>query len=377
MGNVYGSAQSMKRFGGVALAAFVLASCIGDGGGAKRPTENVYTSPVGARPPVGNSAVHTPVRNEGPDQQLRDDLYEIWRTFPGKTGIAVRRIDSGNWDLSYRGDELFPQQSVSKLWVALTVLDQVDQGRLSLNKPVEIDYDDLAVFYSPTRDAYVASGKPLTRTIDELLQMAITHSDNTANDVLLWQAGGPDAVRKFIADRNLGAIRFGPGERLLQSRIAGLEWRQELAIGNRFFDERAKLSYDSRSRALNAYLADPYDGAQPEAITHALDRLARGELLSAASTAYILGTLERTRSGPNRLKGGLPAGWQFLHKTGTGQQLGGTQTGFNDIGIMTAPDATRYAVVVMLSDTTAGGADRMAMMRKVSAAVARYHDRNR
>ena len=39
--------------------------------------------------------------------------------------------------------------------------------------------------------------------------------------------------------------------------------------------------------------------------------------LSATSTRYILDTMARTRSGPQRLKAGVPSGWQVAHKTGT------------------------------------------------------------
>ena len=42
------------------------------------------------------------------------------------------------WTLAQRGNELFPQQSVSKLWVALSILDAVDQGRVRLDQPVRI-----------------------------------------------------------------------------------------------------------------------------------------------------------------------------------------------------------------------------------------------
>jgi beta-lactamase class A len=83
--------------------------------------------------------------------------------------------------------------------------------------------------------------------------------------------------------------------------------------------------------------------------------------------------LERTKSGPNRLKAGVPAGWRFGHKTGTGQELAPVSTGYNDIGIMTAPDGTRYAVVVMIASTTSSIPARMAMMQAVSRAVAIHH----
>jgi beta-lactamase class A len=64
-----------------------------------------------------------------------------------------------------------------------------------------------------------------------------------------------------------------------------------------------------------------------------------------------------------------------LHKTGTGQDLPPVSTGYNDIGIMTAPDGTRYAVVVMLANTTASIPQRMTLMQRVSRAVADNHSR--
>src|SRR3546814_17854348 len=79
---------------------------------------------------------------------LNDRIYDLWRTFPGKTGIAVQRID-GEWKLSQRGDELFPQQSVSKTWVALTVLDAIDQGRRTFAQPVRTGPRDSPHFNPP------------------------------------------------------------------------------------------------------------------------------------------------------------------------------------------------------------------------------------
>ncbi len=256
----------------------------------------------------------------------------------------------------------------------MTALEQVDQGKLRLDQQVRVTRSDLAVFHSPLRDRVVAGGDT-SETVASLMQQAITASDNTANDSLLRTVGGPDAVRAFIARRNLGNIRFGPGERAMQSAIAGLEWRQEYSVGQRFFTARAAIPYNKRKAALDRYLADPVDGASPAAIASALGRLAKGELLSPASTSFLLGLMERVTSGPNRLKGGVPYDWRFAHKTGTGQDLPPVATGYNDVGIMTAPDGSRYAVAVMLGDTTASVSQRMAFMRSISRAVATYHRR--
>jgi beta-lactamase class A len=306
-----------------------------------------------------------------PPAGLSDEIFTLWRNFPGKTGIAVQRID-GRWTISQRGDQYFPQQSVSKLWVAMTVLDKVDSGLISLDDRVTIGRDDLTLFYQPLASRVSREGS-VTETVRELIEIAISRSDNSANDALLRHAGGPEAVNEFIQRKQLGAIRFGPGERLLQSGIAGVEWRQYLSEGRRFLAERAKVPYATRRQLLSQYVEDPIDGASPEAIVDALARLAREDLLSISSTRFLMDVMSRTRSGPNRLKAGVPAGWQFMHKTGTGQDLSPVSTGYNDVGIMVAPDGTRYAVAVMLAETTASVPVRMELMQSVSRAVARYH----
>ena len=306
-----------------------------------------------------------------PPAGLDEAIRNQWRGFPGKTGVAVTNIETG-WTIGQRVGEYFPQQSVSKTWVAMTVLDLVDQGKLRLDQRVRITPDDLAVFHQPIRDRVLANGQ-VEETLIGLLEQAITASDNSANDALLRTAGGPDAVRAFIAKRNLGAIRFGPGERLLQSGIAGLEWQQPYSVGRRFYSARDSLPLERRKAALDRYLADPVDGASPVAIVAALARFAKGELLSPSSTQLLLGIMSRVKSGPNRLRAGVPSGWGFLHKTGTGQDLPPVSTGYNDIGVMTAPDGTRYAVAVMISDTTASIPARMAFMQSISRTVAAYH----
>ncbi len=308
-----------------------------------------------------------------PHPALKREIADLWRTFPGKTGIAVKRID-GSWELGHRATQAFPQQSVSKLWVAMTILDKVDRGRISLSDAIRIGPEDLTLFHQPLAVEVKREGAVI-KSVYSLLEKALAHSDNTANDALLRHAGGPDAVNRFIRNNRLGTIKFGPGERLMQSQIAGLKWNQSLSKGRKFYTARANLPIETRRRAMSAYLANPIDGASPSAIVGALDQLALGNLLSENSTRLLQSILSRTRSGPKRLKAGVPSGWKFLHKTGTGQILSGVSTGYNDVGIMTAPDGTRYAVAVMLGDTTAPIPQRMRMMQAVTRAVARYHRR--
>ena len=322
---------------------------------------------------IENAVDKAEAEARSPEQQALDDrLYDLGSEFDGYLGIAMVDIDRGR-SAHFNGPYLFPQQSVSKLWVTLAALEKVDAGELSLGEMASVRLDDLTLFHQPVRSIVLARGAFHT-DYGDLIERAITQSDNTANDMVLKRVGGPDAVRETIVRNRLGAIRFGPGERAMQSGIAGIEWRQSLSFGNNFFQARDRVPDTARRAAFDDYVTDPIDGATPLAIAEALARLARGDLLAPDTTAYFLGLLARVKSGPNRLKGGLPAGWSIGHKTGTGQVYGAEQAGYNDVGILTAPDGSRYALSVLIGRTSVPLPQRMDLMHRIVAQVVRYHD---
>ena len=313
-----------------------------------------------------------PVRAVPAPEYIQERLQELGRGFDGLVGIAVRSIDDG-WEAGWKDHDLYPQQSVSKLWVAITALDAVDRGRVTLDDKVTLTTDDLTLFHEPIAEEIFKNGS-YTTTLGDLMVREITQSDNTANDKLMRSVGGPAAVRAMISRKHLGAIRFANGERAMQSRIAGVTWSQDYALNGKFFQVRDALPMSVRQAAFDRYIADPYDGAAPFAIVTALARLKRGELLSPTSTAHLLDIMGHTHTGPNRLKGGLQPGWALSHKTGTGQELGGVQAGYNDVGILTAPDGKSYAVAVMIKKTSTPLPTRMTLMNNVVAAVIAQHD---
>jgi beta-lactamase class A len=305
---------------------------------------------------------------------LQERVAALGQAFRGEVGIAVRDVDSG-FVASWNGNRLFPQQSVSKFWVQLTAMDAVDRKRLRLDQQITVKQDDLTLFSQPI--AAQVGTRGFTTTLGDLMHRAITRSDNTANDVVLWQAGGPTAVREFIRKSGIEGVRFGPGERLLQSGIAGVTWNQALSRSGAFEAARAQVPAATRRRLFDSYVQNPTDGASPLGLTEGLAKLRRGELLSAQSTRHILTVMAQTRTGPNRLAGGLAPGWSIAHKTGTGQQLGGEQAGYNDIGIITAPDGKHYALAVVIGRTSVPNIVRMNLMNEVTRAAIQYHGARR
>jgi beta-lactamase class A len=319
-----------------------------------------------ASPPLAGRSARPPA-----PATLSAELHNLASAFPGRVGIAVEDVQAG-WVADDDGDRLYPQQSVSKLWVSMAVFDAIDRGRLTLADPVQVRRQDMSVFNQPIQKKLV-DGVYAT-TIDDLLDYAIAQSDNAANDILVRQVGGSGAVRRWLAAHHVAGVRCGPEERILQSEIAGVAWRPEYAFGQAFWTARDKVAPQVRAARLQAYLADPKDGATPDGVVEGLSRLAQGRLLSAASTQRLLQILGRTTTGPARLKAGLGAGWSIAHKTGTGQDLGDLSTGYNDVGLLTAPDGRLYAVAVMIASTRAPIPVRQSLMADVARAVVRYHD---
>jgi len=338
---------------------------------AAKPQPTTTTFPIKqvANPPRPYQDVD---QREAPSPALVSVIRNLGQSFNGHVGIAVRRVGA-DWTVAFNGNQLFPQQSVSKLWVSMAFLDAVDRGKLRLSDTTTITRKDLTLFHQPS--AALVGNTGWTTTYSNLMNRAMMQSDNTCNDALLRAVGGPDAVRGFLARRFISNIRFGPGERLLQSATAGLDWRQDYSIGRNFYAARAKLPPSVRKKALDNYLANPPDGAAPASIVQALAKLKQGDMLSPSSTSALLSIMGEAKTGPQRIKGGVPPGWHYLHKTGTGQDLAPRSTGYNDIGIMTAPDGTSYAVAVMIGSTTEPIPVRWQLMQAVAKAVAANHEK--
>ena len=354
-----------SRWLSLGLAALALAqsgssATVHAAASAQLSTVPPRAAPSQARPQLARAPIY-----------LANRVDQLGRAFNGRVGIAVQSVDE-NWSTDWNGNELSPQQSVSKLWVAITALDAVDKGRVRLNDTVTLTRGDLTLFHQPIAARILGGGT--TMSLSELMFQALTKSDNTCNDKLMRSVGGPDAVRAMIQAKGLGAIRFYNGERSLQSRIAGLTWTPSYSIGRAFYEARNALPMSVRRAAFNRYIEDPYDGASANAIVSALARLKRGELLSPQSTARLLRIMSQTSTGKNRLRGGLKAGWSLSHKTGTGQVLGSTQAGYNDIGILTAPDGRSYSVAVMIKKTSTALPVRMKLMNNVVEAVISQHE---
>ena len=351
----------------VATAAALVLAAAGFGGGwlsasHLAPQKIAYTK--------GAAAPLSPALAPPAPAAFQAEVEKIAADYREPVGIAVSEVAKG-WTAAALGDETFPQQSVSKLWVALTVMQAVDAGRLSLDQTVTMTPEDRSVFYQPLASRIRAS-RPLTISIADLMRHALIESDNAANDKLIQQVGGPGVVTQTIADKGLHGLAVGGTERDVQTKTAGLEWKPEYGQTWIFKQARAALPDDVRDQALTTYLTNPPDGATPTGIVTALAALKRGELLSRASTDFMLGLMTEARTGAMRMHAAVQPGWSLAHKTGTGPDWRGASVGINDVGLLTAPDGRTFAIAVMIRQTSQGPQARHRLMQGVARAVESY-----
>jgi beta-lactamase class A len=340
----------------------VAAAALGAGLAAMdRATPRAQAAPAAALPVI------LPTLQPQPPPGLVSQLERLAADWGEPVGLAVTDVEQG-WIATATGDSPYPQQSVSKLWVAVAALDAVDRGELSLEQEILFEDADRSVFSQPIVKQLANGG--YRTTVRGLMLRALAASDNAANDKLIRTVGGVEAVDEALRRLGLAGVGIGAEERDLQAQIAGLSWRPEYGYGRNFQQARAALPDWARDQAMDAYLAQPLDGASPAAIVRALAALKRGEVLSPDSTAVLLAMMAEATTGPNRLKGGLPLGWSIAHKTGTGQDLRGYSIGINDVGLLTAPDGRTYAVAVMMRRTFKPVPERLAFMQAVSWALA-------
>jgi beta-lactamase class A len=285
---------------------------------------------------------------------------------PARLGVAVLVPASGeHWSLA--GSEWFPMQSVFKAPLGAMVLDAVDHDRLRLDSTLVIRESDLSVRYSAIDDSFPARTR---YTVDDLLDLAVGTSDNTAADLLMRLVGGPHALSAWLQARGLGAIHVDRFEHDLQPAIVGLgAFRSEWVSDETFHRARAQVPEPAQREALKRYLTGKRDVFTPDGAVAFLDALRAGRLLSPRSNARLLRIMTESMTGAGRLRAGLPDGATLAHKTGTGPTVLGVNTAANDIGIVTLADGRTFAIATLLSGSTAPDTTRDAVLAAVARAV--------
>lgn len=310
-----------------AAAALACISVVPSGAANAQSTnfEAAFDSTFGTqtRAPQDFSAVY--------DNGLERQIAKLAAGDKGRIGVAAIDLATGA-QVSILGDQRFPLASTSKIAIAATFMEGVEQGRWTLSSEFPLMIPISSAKYSSSvapvkRGAYLPAS--------ELIELMITRSSNSATDALLAVVGGPSAVnnwtrrsgiREFRLDRDIATLVRDDGE----------------------FDPAAHI--------------DQRDSASPQAMIDLLAGLYQGKFLSASSRRVILGAMERCRTGTRRIPALLPSSAQVAHKTGS---LNNTSS---DIGIIQSPDGRAIAVAIYVTGQGSRGA-REARIAEIARAL--------
>jgi beta-lactamase class A len=272
---------------------------------------------------------------------LQRRIAALAAAFDGDVGVAALHVESGR-GVAAAGDRPFFLASVYKLPIAVALLRRVEAGSLALSDSVRLAPWDFRIgraTLEPNRP-----GGAGTYTLTRLLDAMLTDSDNTASDALLALAGGPRAVTDTLSALGLDGIRIDRSEGETLFEFYGLP--DSVPVDDRT-PARVSALVRASPREANAdavaqFAAEPGDAASALALAELLDRLWRGELLSATGTRLLLDRL-RNSAIETRIVAGVPPGTAVWHKTGT---YGPAAT--HDAGIVELPDGTHLALAILV-----------------------------
>ncbi|TDE10467.1 class A beta-lactamase [Dyadobacter psychrotolerans] len=277
--------------------------------------------------------------------RLQNELERIAKLAKGRVGVCARHLESGK-QISLNLNEAYAMASTVKVAIAVQLFNKIEKGEISLMTMVDLQPSDLHPG-SGTLDVLFA--KPgVQLSVQNLLELMMVISDNSATDILLRLAGGPKAVDQKIKDLGIQGMSV---DRTIVELIADLEGvtlpaESEWRLG--FYDKLLKnTTAESRTAAEMKLRKDPRDTATPLAMVNLLTGIYQNTVLKPESRDNLLAVMERCRGGAARLKGYLPPSTLVAHKTGS---LNATAT--DDVGIITLPDgAGHIAIAIFVADS--------------------------
>ena len=248
--------------------------------------------------------------------ELREELNKIISTKNATIGVSVKGIEDKD-TLSINGNLNAPLMSVFKFHIALTTLNLVDKGKLSLTQKIFIKKEDLHEdTWSPMRDEFPNGNIYLT--LDQLLRYTVSHSDNNGCDILLKLIGGTKIVQKFINKQGI----------------------QDFVI---------KLNEQEMQTWENLYI----NTTTPLATTELLEKFYKGQVIKKESTKYLYQIMVECSRGITWMKAGLPDGTELAHRTGiSGTNDDNLRVALNDVGIVKLPNGKHLIISVYLKNIT-------------------------
>jgi len=237
-------------------------------------------------------------------QSFATALRQRSRRFSGNVGYVVKDLRSGEI-VESNENGVFPSASLIKLPIMVAAFQAVDEGKISLSKPITLRLQDKRGGSGVLKLA--APGTIFT--LRELLEYMIIHSDNTAAELIIQQMGFDYIQTTF---RRLGM--------------------QDTEIHPEGFHLSARhVAADNRT--------------SPRDMAFLLDKIYHRKLVSGDASDQMLDILKHQKLR-DRLPRFIPTGWSIAHKTGL------LRRACHDVGIVFSPDGDYLICVLTSQDAT-------------------------
>ncbi|PEC56826.1 class A beta-lactamase [Bacillus cereus] len=245
------------------------------------------------------------IQSEPPKQAKQENtskhsFVKLEKEYDAKLGIYA--LDTGtNQTVTYRSDERFAYASTHKALAVGALLQK--KSIEDLDQKIKYTSKDL-VNYNPITEKYVDTGM----TLKELADASIRYSDNTAQNLILKQLGGPSEFKKSL--REIGDSVTNP---------------------ERFEPELNEVQP-----------GDTRDTSTPMALATSLQTYALSDILPIEKRNFLIDLMKRNTTGDNLIRAGVPEEWEVADKTGSGSY--GTR---NDIAIIWPPNKKPIVLAVL------------------------------
>ena len=262
----------------------------------------------------------------GADRRQANEIMEVGKleaALGARIGLWVMDTETREtW--AHRATERFPLCGTYKLIACAALLARADQGKVDLWSRIAVEEADLLPS-SPVTRHHV--GKD-SLTLAQLCEAALAQNDHTAGNFILQRVGGPQGVTLFMRDQGDSASRSD---------------RPSPAV-------------------MEAHAGDPRDTTTPRAMGEHLKALLFGPTLSPASRRLLLAWLLANRTGDDRLRARLPAGWIVGDKTA----VGGNGT-LNDVAVIWPPNHKPLIASVFVTSAPADIDRRNAVVAEIGS----------
>jgi len=274
-----------------------------------------------------------------PQLRLLGEVTRLAKITDGEVGLTAIHIESGR-HFGFHETDRFPMASTFKVPIAVQLLTRVDRGEIRLDQMVTLEPHDLHPGSGELSHLLKQPGVILS--VRNLMELMLLISDNSATDIVLRLAGGPEAVTSKMRELGIAGINVNRSTVRLISEWLGADLPPEKDWTPDLFSKLYNaIPPATRAAAEAKFNADPRDTAQPAAMADLLLKIYSKKLHKPETAELLLDIMRRCQTGDARIKGMLPPETEVAHKTGS---IGGT---INDVGIVTLPDNAGHVVVAL------------------------------